>query len=256
MSHDSTRAATNEAPVLEILKRYLGQPSNVPPLDPPPWYASSTVAGLSALFTAALVGFIVAYLGWLSAGSSLPSWLTQFFSTSGQSGWDAGASIALVFIATTVAFTLLGWFLHVFGTHRAASIRDQLDAEVAKVPAEEKMGKEQGANVEQWVTFLQGRADSKSSWVQSLSLLGGLVPASALLQTIPPLHATLLTATAAGIVAGFISGWTFWAIRKATLDREAILLVMILVLGGFLREDRHITMAYLWVASAPRKDKP
>jgi hypothetical protein len=239
----SDQASAEDLRVLTALEDCLGQQ----PGQAGSGSRSPLASGaLSAFLTGLFVGIFVAYLGLLSAGSSIPSLAAP------ESGWEAGATIAAIFILITFAFTLLGWGLHVSGAEWADYLWARLRAEAAEIPPEEKMGKGNGANVEQWTTFLQARADSKTSWIQSLSALGGLVPASALIQTIPPLHATLFTAVAAGVVAGAIAGWAFWAIRGATLERERILLVMALVLGGFLREDRHVLIAYLKVRASGR----
>ena len=221
---------TSEARILAILKGHVG------PQRKGSDFASRAAYWLveaSYYLTGVFVGLFVIFLGLVSAGILPAEW------------------IALVLVLIALDFSGLAVGVHELHGQETRSLRGELDVEVTRLASAKNGSEGQSANAQQWLTFLQDRLDSGSSWLQALVAVGGLVPAAAVIQTLPPLqvHATLLTALATGGVAGIVAGWAMFAIRATLKERENLLLLTVLVLGGLLRKDQDIATACLWVTT-------
>jgi len=165
-------------------------------------------------------------------------------------------SVAIILALMAAEFTILAVVLHRLHLKETERFGVELATEAADLNQKKSGAEDKSSDAEQWITFLQGRLDSKSSWLQSLVAVGGLIPVATLIQSVPPLqvHFSLPTAALVGAIAGIIAGWAFFAIRSTLRERDDLILLMTLVLGGLLREDKDIALAYFSVAfaAAPR----
>ena len=201
------------------------------------------------LATGLFFWILATYFGLISAGSSLPDWLTTSLIGPSSTGLAAGSSVAAIIIVFVAELTALLWFFHKQHEKALVDLNERLESLAKKPTPDSTLRKNGGEDFTNWITFLEARDSSLSSWVQAMAALGALVPAATLIQTVPPFHASLATALLAGFIAGLVAGFAVWSIQRTLRRREGITLVESMVLGGILRVDRYILKAYLTVVS-------
>lgn len=206
--------------------------------------------------TGLLIGLLVLYLGIASAGSSVPAWLHKGFLGGTNSGWAAGGVIAAVVVLVAADFLIYSFIYHKRHESRLATFKSKLEAIGIPHPSSNPRRSSDSADVSGWTAFLQTRLDRLSSSIQSLAALAGLVPAVTLIQTIPPLHATLATAIGATLLSGILSATIVWSFGALLRRREATALLQAMIVGRLLSENESILIAFLVVASDAQSPEP
>jgi hypothetical protein len=203
--------------------------------------ATAWIPSAAGLF----VGTAVLVFGLTAAWSSVPAAFRTGPISPASIGATALTAILAVLVVTALDFIIVGLGYHYAHVAVISQFRSTCEAASSGEPPSPTSGQVGSADITNWQTFIQGRMDSLTSWVQALAALGALIPVSSLIQTAPSVQTTVLTACVIAVFAGVLVWASFTAFLRAVRRRDGLVLLQALLLGKLLKSNERVAEAYL-----------